>query len=231
MSNPSYTPVPQQDFIPSPPAPVGNVPPVSQQSTSAASATGGSARSTPFVPVVPSPATVGNVVNAAATASAFLPQRYTVEGLRQWRAERFHNVRPWSDFLDKSRVRQPGSWTVAQERMGANWATYQGNYMVLFLVISLFCLISSPFLLFVIGAIVGAHTFLNGFPGDRIQIGGNAHDKAKLKLYLNIASVPLLYFASAGGALLWVAGVAGVVIGGHAAMLEPPVERAFTEAV
>jgi hypothetical protein len=50
-------------------------------------------------------------------------------------------------------------------------------------------------------------------------------------VFLGVVCVPLLWISSAGSAIFWIVGGGALVVGGHAAFLEPALETSFEEPV
>ncbi|KAI9218452.1 PRA1 family protein-domain-containing protein [Blastocladiella britannica] len=163
--------------------------------------------------------------------SGLLPQRWSVSGLREYRDSKFQHLRPVSDFMDVRRVRSPGTWAVASERASANWTYYQTNYLLVFWLICCYALLSSPLLLFALLFLAVGYHVVNSAGSPTITILGSTLSTAQANTYLALLSLPLLWLGSAGSTVFWIVGVSVVLIGGHAAALEPPVERAFEQSV
>ncbi|ORZ36474.1 PRA1 family protein-domain-containing protein [Catenaria anguillulae PL171] len=168
---------------------------------------------------------------AASRLSGLLPTRWTVQGLREYKDSKFQNWRPVTDFLDVRRIRKPASWDMIKERANANLGYYQTNYVVIFFLICIYSLMTSPFLLFSLAILAIAYHVINSSNSPTLTVLGNTYSTTQLNTYLAVLSIPLLWLGSAASTVFWIVGASLVVIGGHAALLEPPVERAFEESV
>lgn len=133
---------------------------------------------------------------------------------RQWK-----NMKSWGGFMDTSRMRTPTSTMLWSRRLIRNLEYFQSNYVCVFLVLVIYCVLTSPLLLLALGAALGACyivTLKNAESpvklfGYKISLG---------QQYLGIAtlSFPLFYLAGAGSAVFWVLGASFFVIGLHASI-------------
>ncbi|KAJ3372607.1 hypothetical protein GGF31_001627 [Allomyces arbusculus] len=171
------------------------------------------------------------VASERLTTAGLLPAQWSVEGLREYRAAKMQEWRSMGDFFDWTRFRRPGSWEMVKERVNANLSYYHANYLFIFVCICIYALITSPFLLLSLAFLVGAHIMVRRANAPTIMVFGQELSTTQVNSYLAILTIPLLWLGSAGSTVFWIVGASGLVIGGHAAMLEPPVERAFEQNV
>merc|ERR1712032_1020474 len=118
--------------------------------------------------------------------------------VREWLAKRRANLRPVGTFF--------------------NTANFQSNYVLVFLILVLYCLISSPLLLIVIAGAGGAAYFASIKNETRkIAIAGHEVTLAQQYAAIATASIPFFLLAGAGGIVFWVLGASLFFITAHAA--------------
>ena len=61
---------------------------------------------------------------------------------------RFSNLRPISEFLDFKRLSKPANFSEMQSRVNYNLGHFSSNYAIVFFLLSIYALITSPLLLF-----------------------------------------------------------------------------------
>ncbi|KAI5304748.1 hypothetical protein KEM55_009287, partial [Ascosphaera atra] len=70
-------------------------------------------------------------------------------------ANRFANLRPLSEFFDFKRISKPANFGEVQSRVNYNLSYFSSNYAVLFVMYSIYGLLTNLTLLFVIALVVG----------------------------------------------------------------------------
>merc|ERR1711928_6901 len=75
--------------------------------------------------------------------------------VREWLAKRRANLRPVGTFFNTANFQVPPSAGRLSKRLIKNIDYFQSNYVLVFLVLVLYCLISSPLLLIVIAGAGG----------------------------------------------------------------------------
>lgn len=125
------------------------------------------------------------------------------------------NIRSWAEFFHMQNFKTVANLQRLSSRLMRNLAYFQSNYLCIFLILMIYCLITSPLILIVLAVVFyacykirQAQTALTLF-GKRI----NTYQQC---LIVNFASMPLLYLAGAGAALFWVLGASFFVITLHA---------------
>ena len=63
-------------------------------------------------------------------------------------AARFANLKPVSEFLDIKRLSKPNNFGEIQSRVNYNLAYFSSNYAVIFVMLTIYSLITNPWLLF-----------------------------------------------------------------------------------
>merc|ERR1719458_1364746 len=75
--------------------------------------------------------------------------------VREWLAKRRANLRPVGTFFNTANFQAPPSAGRLSKRLVKNVDYFQSNYVLVFLILVLYCLISSPLLLIVIAGAGG----------------------------------------------------------------------------
>src|ERR1700735_1600657 len=79
-----------------------------------------------------------------------------VAGVRsQSLGTRFSNLKPISEFLDLKRLSKPANFGEVQSRVNYNLGYFSSNYAVVFVMLSIYSLLTNLTLLFVIFLVIG----------------------------------------------------------------------------
>merc|ERR1711997_120126 len=81
-----------------------------------------------------------------------VPVNLSQPALKEWFGKRRANIRPLGQFFNTSNFQVPPSAGRLTKRLYKNVEYFQSNYVMVFIVLVLYCLISSPLLLIVIAA-------------------------------------------------------------------------------
>lgn len=147
-------------------------------------------------------------------------------------SSRFANLRPISEFLDIKRVSKPANFAEAQSRVNYNLGHFSSNYAVIFTMLCIYSLLTNPWLLFDIVFVVVGMYLIGKLNGADLEIGQTRITTSQLYTGLYVIAIPVGLIASPIATVLWLIGASGVVILGHAAMMDKPLEEAFSgEAV
>jgi hypothetical protein len=144
-------------------------------------------------------------------------------------AARFANLKPVSEFLDLKRLSKPANIADVQSRVNYNLSYFSSNYAVVFVMLSIYSLLTNLTLLFLIIFVVGGMWGIGKLGGADLDIGVVRATSSQLYSGLVCVSVPLFFFASPISTALWLIGATGVSILGHASIMEKPIENAFSE--
>lgn len=145
---------------------------------------------------------------------------------------RFANLKPISEFLDLKRLSKPASFAEAQSRVNYNLGNFSSNYFVVFLMLSIYSLLTNWYLLFLIIFVSGGMFGIGKLNGQDLDIGVFRATSSQLYTGLVIIAVPLLFLSSLFTTALWLIGASGVTILGHASFMDKPIDEAFSgEAV
>ncbi|PSR98924.1 hypothetical protein PHLCEN_2v4244 [Hermanssonia centrifuga] len=79
------------------------------------------------------------------------------------------------------------------------------------------------------GFLVGGFTAINKFGPDPMQVGEHIVTQKSLYLVLFVVGIPLLYVASPLSTIFWIVGASGILIVGHASLMEPGIESEYAQ--
>jgi len=147
-----------------------------------------------------------------------VPLSLSQPALKEWFGKRRANIRPLGQFFNTSNFQVPPSAGRLTKRLYKNVEYFQSNYVMVFIVLVLYCLISSPLLLIVIAATGGACYIAGLKNADRkLSIAGHEVSLAQQYALIGVCSIPFFLIAGAGGVVFWVLGASLFFITGHAA--------------
>merc|ERR1711997_1034337 len=137
--------------------------------------------------------------------------------VREWLAKRRANLRPVGTFFNTANFQVPPSAGRLSKRLVKNVDYFQSNYVLVFLILVLYCLISSPLLLIVIAGAGGAAYFA-AVKNETRKIAIAGHEVTLAQQYAAIATASIFFLlAGAGGVVFWVLGASLFFITAHAA--------------
>jgi len=143
-----------------------------------------------------------------------------------WKDERLKSVKAWSQFTDKTKFGPPKPTEVVV-RLKSNLTYFQSNYIILFFVLAIYCVITNPFFLFSIAITALLYLYLFKWRVEPIVIAGyTATDRAKL-MGLGAVSLFLFWYASGTNVIFWLIGATAVVVFIHALLYTPVEETDF----
>jgi len=188
---------------------------------------------------IDSPAAVHQNTTPSKQSDAWLPssvEHFTIPAkatvVREWLSKRREGVQSWREFLKTDRFRLPKSPAVVLRRVSLNLDHFQSNYLCVFIVLMLYCVLTSPALLVALVFCAGLLYFLRVKIADR-KLTLFGREFLPVYQYLAVAAVtfPLFYFAGAGSIVFWVIGASLFVIALHALFYasEPDPAREFLQ--
>ncbi|KAL1847408.1 hypothetical protein VTK73DRAFT_10347 [Phialemonium thermophilum] len=147
-------------------------------------------------------------------------------------AGRFSNLRPLSEFLDVKRLSKPANFAEMQSRVNYNLGHFSSNYAVVFVMICIYSLLTNAWLLFDIVFVALGMWLIGKLDGRDLEFGAHRFTTTQLYTGLYVIAIPIALFSGLTSTLFWLVGASGLVILGHAAMLDKPIDEAFSgEAV
>ncbi|KAL9091742.1 MAG: hypothetical protein Q9159_001257 [Coniocarpon cinnabarinum] len=144
-------------------------------------------------------------------------------------SSRFANLKPISEFLDFKRISKPHDFGEVQARVNYNLSYFSSNYAVVFVMLSIYTLLTHLLLLFDIIFVVGGLWGIGKLNGRDLDIGVFRATPSQLYTGLLVVAIPLGFIASPISAVLWLVGATAVAVFGHATFLDKPIESAFSE--
>lgn len=92
-------------------------------------------------------------------------------------------------------------------------------------------MVTNTLLLFVILLVAGGLFGISKLNGEDLVLPVGRFNTSQLYTGLLIVAVPLCIFASPISTMMWLIGSSMVTVGGHAALMEKPIETVFEEEV
>jgi len=142
---------------------------------------------------------------------------------------RFANLRPVTEFFDLKRLSKPQNFGEVQTRVNYNLSYFSSNYAAVFVMLSIYSLLTNLLLLFVIILVVGGMWGIGKLGGRDLDVGFVRATPSQLYTGLLVLAVPLGIWASPFSTVLWLIGATGVTVIGHASFMDKPIESAFSE--
>ncbi|GAB1733176.1 hypothetical protein KC343_g5065 [Hortaea werneckii] len=144
-------------------------------------------------------------------------------------SNRFANLKPVGEFFDLKRLSKPRDMGDMQTRVNYNLSYFSSNYAVVFVMLSIYSLLTNLLLLFVIILVVGGMFGISKLQGADLDVGFARATSSQLYTGLLVVSVPLGIWASPITTVLWLVGASAVSILGHASLMDRPIEANFSE--
>lgn len=139
--------------------------------------------------------------------------------IKQIYHEKWSKMKPWGSFIDTNRMKTPTSTLNWTRRLIRNIEHFQSNYCCVFLILVVYCILTSPLLLLAIAASLGACYIIALKNSESpLKLFGYKLSLGQQYVMIGILSFPLFYLAGAGSAVFWVIGASFFVIGLHASL-------------
>merc|ERR1719483_554074 len=137
---------------------------------------------------------------------------------KDWVVTRRENIRPLATFFNTSNFQVPPSFGRFTKRFYKNIEYFQSNYVIIFLGLVVYCLISSPMLFMVmVMSGVAANTAARRNKDRKLTFLGHEITLAHQYGVISLCSLPFLLLAGAGAVVFWVLGASLVTVSVHAA--------------
>lgn len=117
------------------------------------------------------------------------------------------NVRPWTTFFNMSYFKSPPSLQKLTQRIVRNIVYFQSNYIIVSLVLTLYCLLTTPILLIAVCcSLTFCYIVSTRNPDQKLKVCG--HELTLPQQYALVAgcSLPIFIWSGAGSAVFWVLG-------------------------
>ncbi|KAI3384927.1 hypothetical protein SNEBB_000116 [Seison nebaliae] len=141
-----------------------------------------------------------------------------IQGPKAWLDRQRANVRPWiTEFFVPTKFSKPSSMKDVSKRVLSNLDHFQSNYIFVSILLFLYCIITSPGILFVIIAVIGGCYAVNQRNKKRqLAIGGRQINVKHQQMIVGLIAIPFLLMVGVGSAFFWVVGASFVVVMLHA---------------
>ncbi len=144
---------------------------------------------------------------------------------------RFSNLRPISEFLDVKRISKPQNFGEVQSRINYNLSHFSSNYIIIFIMLCIYTLLTNWWLLFDIIFVVSGMYLIGRLDGRDLEVGTFRATPSQLYTGLLVIAIPIGLIASPFSTIAWLIGASGVIILGHASFLDKPIDEAFSGEV
>ncbi|OXA40502.1 prenylated Rab acceptor protein 1 [Folsomia candida] len=150
-----------------------------------------------------------------------IPIPLTKQEAMEWFSTRRQSIRPWSTFFSTSRFKYPKSAQRLSRRVVQNVDHFQSNYFFVFIGLFIYCLITSPLLLFAFAIVLGVcYGIFVKNTNRQVTLFGREVSLAQQYSLVGLCSMPLFYLVGAGGVMFWVLGASCFLIMAHAAFYD-----------
>lgn len=138
------------------------------------------------------------------------------------------SMRAWTEFFNTNQFKTPANVKAGARRLVFNVEHYQTNYYIVVIILSIYCIITTPTLLFVLLAIsAGCYLVSIKNRENPIKIMGRQIPLTQQYIAVFCLCAPLLLMVGAGSAIFWILGASVFVIFLHALFHQIPDQEAF----
>jgi hypothetical protein len=142
--------------------------------------------------------------------------------------QRSQSLRPWMEFFNTNQFKLPANPTAGARRLVSNVEYYQTNYLIVTMILSIYCVITTPALLFVLLAMIAGCYLVSLKNRDgHLTLMGRHIPLVQQYLAVICLCIPLLLMVGAGSAIFWILGASVFVILLHAFFHQTPNQEAF----
>ncbi|KAG6833529.1 hypothetical protein H0H87_005180 [Tephrocybe sp. NHM501043] len=149
------------------------------------------------------------------------------DAIKNLRETRLSGLRSPTEFFDYHRISRPADLNQATSRISYNTRYFSGNYSLIIAVLAVYAILTNPLLLISLAFLVFGFAAINKFAPEATQFGEHTVTQKHLYTGLFVIGLPLLWVSSPIGTFFWLVGASGIIILGHASMLEPGVESDY----
>ena len=173
---------------------------------------------------VPMPAATPSAPAAAPAAAGFNPVALIlpmVSGkFSEWKDERMKSLRPMGSFLSRDKLSLPAPSEIVH-RVRTNLTYFQTNYFVLFAVLGVYCVLTSPSLIFWLLILGGLWLYALRIRTTPFEIAGRELPTKAVIGFLAALTVFVFWFASIGNTIFWLLGASVCLVGAHSLFYTP----------
>ncbi|KAJ7072150.1 prenylated rab acceptor PRA1 [Mycena amicta] len=149
------------------------------------------------------------------------------DAVRNFREAKLSGLRSPTEFFDVQRISRPADINSAVSRISYNTRYFSGNYGLIVVILAIYALLTNLWLFAALIFLVGGFSLINKFAPEPTQVGDYVVTQKSLYIGLFCIGIPLLIFSGPLGTLFWLVGASGLIIIGHACMIEPGVESEY----
>lgn len=149
------------------------------------------------------------------------------EALKSLKDTKLSGIRSPAEFFDYHRISRPADFNQATQRISYNTRYFSGNYSLILAVMAVYALITNHLLLLALAFLVLGFIAINKFAPEATQVGDRTVTQKHLYTGLFVIGLPLLWLASPIWTFFSFVGSSGVLIFGHACLLEPGIESEY----
>jgi len=136
------------------------------------------------------------------------------------------SMRSWSAFCDKTKFSLP-KIADTLSRFKSNLLYWQTNYVVIFLILVIYCIITNPWFLLIVGLCGGMWGYIFHWKKDPIKLGNYEVTERQKTIILSVVTALLFYLASVGNTIFWLLGASITVVVFHALFYIPTEESEY----
>jgi len=150
------------------------------------------------------------------------------EVLKELKETKFSGLRNPAEFFDIQRISRPADLNQATSRITYNTRYFSGNYGLIVAMLAVYALLTNWLLIIAVAFLVFGFAAINKYAPEATQVGEHTITQKHLYTGLFVVGLPLLYVSSPISTFFWLVGASGVLILGHACLLEPGVESEYS---
>ncbi|KAK9509291.1 hypothetical protein O3M35_006640 [Rhynocoris fuscipes] len=147
-----------------------------------------------------------------------LSQKY-IPSLKDFVKSCRENIRPWKEFFNTSNFKAPPTFSRLIKRAVNNISYFQGNYIIISLVLMAYCLLTSPLLLIsIFASLIACYLLSLRNAEKKLIVYGKEVTLNQQYSLVGLFSLPFYYWAGVGQAVFWVLGATCFVVSLHAGL-------------
>ncbi|KAL7677829.1 hypothetical protein ACOME3_004062 [Neoechinorhynchus agilis] len=164
--------------------------------------------------------------------------RWSLNSLRrmnpsEWYQSQKNSVRPWLEFLNTSRISLPKTPRRAIRRVLSNVEYFQSNYFIIFVVLGIYSIVTSPLILLVVIIMLLGFYMVNTKSSSQSPLTLFGRQVPVFYQYVAVVafSLPLFFLAKATSVIFWILGASIGIVLVHSALYTPSQqEDSFVQA-
>jgi len=168
------------------------------------------------------------LTSQAAAAVASAGTNRVKEIFVNWKNENLNlkSMRAWGGFCDRSKLSIP-KFTEIHIRLKSNLSYFQTNYIAVFALLLIYCIITNPWFLLVVGLCGGFWLYIFHYRAEPIMVRGHEVTSREKTIGLTVVTLFLFYIAGVTNSIFWLLGASIAVTLLHALFFTPVEESDF----